>query len=189
VNLPNRLTLIRIALSFLLVFLLLLPGLAFKGAALCVFAAAALTDWWDGRIARRRGLTSDFGALMDPIADKVLVLSAFGAFVLLHVVPLWMVLLIAARELLITGLRIIALVKGKVLPAEAAGKWKAAFQMTVIAVTLLFLVAREAAPPSGPGWMSPGETWIRMLMLWVVLLTLASGISFLWHHRKLILGS
>ncbi len=188
-NLPNRLTLVRIVLSFLLVFLLLLPGLPFKGAALCVFVAAALTDWWDGRIARRRGLISDFGALMDPIADKVLVLSAFGAFVLLHVAPGWMVLLIAARELLITGLRLIALAKGKVLPAEAAGKWKATAQMVVISITLLFLVAREAYPPATcpvGNWLSLAGAGLRALMLGVVVLTVTSGISFLWHNRKQI---
>ena len=188
-NLPNRLTLVRIGLSFLIVFLLLLPGLPAKGAALAVFVAAALTDLWDGRIARRRGLTSDFGALMDPIADKVLVLSVFGAFVWLGVAPLWMVLVIAVRELLITGLRLSALRSGRVLPAEAAGKWKAGLQMTAISITLLFLLARESAPAPGPGWVTQGQAWIRMLMLWVVLLTLTSGFSFLWHNRKLILSS
>ena len=188
-NLPNRLTLVRIGLSFLIIFLLLLPGLPAKGAALGVFLAAALTDWWDGRIARRRGLTSDFGALMDPIADKVLVLSAFGAFVRLGVAPLWMVLVIAAREILITGIRLGALRKGTVLPAEAAGKWKAALQMAAITITLLFLIARESAPASGAGWVTQGPAWIRMLMFWVVLLTLTSGLSFLWRNRRLILGS
>lgn len=186
-SLPNRLTLLRIGLSFLLVVLLLRPGPEAKAAALAVFVAAALTDWWDGRIARRRGLISDFGVLMDPIADKVLVLSAFIAFVLLRIVSRWVFLLIAAREILITGLRLIALAKGKVLPAEAAGKWKAALQMTAISAALLFLFFREAAPESAS--LRPAETGIRTLMALVVLFTLTSGTSFLWRHWRQVLGS
>ena len=183
-NLPNRLTLVRIVLSFLLVFLLLSPGLAFKEAALFVFVAAALTDWWDGRIARRRGLVSDFGILMDPIADKVLVLFAFGAFVWLRVAPLWVVLLIAAREILITGLRMAALARGRALPAETAGKWKAALQMATIAVTLLFLVARGLF--TAGGWIVRVELVLEGLIFLTLLITLTSGLSFLWHYRKLI---
>ena len=185
-NLPNRLTLVRIALSFLLVLLLLSPGLAFKEAALFVFAAAALTDWWDGRIARRRGLVSDFGILMDPIADKVLVLFAFGAFVWLRVAPLWVVLLIAAREILITALRMAALSKGRALPAEAAGKWKAALQMTTIAVALLFLVARGLF--AAGWWIVRVERVLKGLIFLTLLVTLASGLSFLRRNRKLIFG-
>lgn len=184
-NLPNLLTLSRIGLTLLLVFLLLQPGPAAKIAALAVFTAAALTDWWDGRIARRRGLVSPFGVLMDPIADKVLVLCAFGAFVWLRVVPAWMVLLIVARELLITGLRMVALAKGEALPAEAAGKIKAAFQMGTISLTLLFLVARERFPG---GWVPGAESGIHFLIFLTVLLTLSSGASFLRHNRKQIFG-
>ena len=184
-NLPNLLTLARVVLSFLLVFLLLQPGPASKIAALAVFTAAALTDWWDGRIARRRGLISQFGVLMDPIADKVLVLCAFGAFVWLRVAPGWMVLLIAAREMLITGLRMVALAKGKALPAEAAGKIKASFQMGTISLTLLFLVARERFPG---GWVPGVESGVHGLMFLTVLLTFSSGASFLWHNRERIFG-
>ena len=178
-NLPNLLTMARMVLSLLLVFLLLQPAPAAKIAALAVFTAAALTDWWDGRIARRRGLISPFGVLMDPIADKVLVLCAFGAFARLGLVPLWMVAVIAARELLITGLRMMALAKGRALPAEAAGKVKAASQMGTIFLVLLFLAARERVPA---GW----ESGLRGVMFLTVLLTLSSGVSFLWRNRERI---
>jgi len=184
-NLPNLLTVARMVLSLLLVFLLLQPGPAAKVAALSVFTAAALTDWWDGRIARRKGLISQFGVLMDPIADKILVLCAFGAFVRLRVVPGWIVLLIVVRELLITGLRMVAFAKGKALPAEAAGKVKAAFQMGTISLTLLFLIARERFPG---GWVPGGQSGVHGLMLLTVLLTLSSGVSFLRHNRKQIFG-
>jgi CDP-diacylglycerol--glycerol-3-phosphate 3-phosphatidyltransferase len=184
-NLPNFLTLSRTALTLLLVFLLLQPGPAAKIAALVVFTAAALTDLWDGRIARRRGLISKFGVLMDPIADKVLVLCSFAVFARLRVAPEWMVLLIVARELLITGLRMVALAKGQALPAEAAGKVKTAFQMTTISVVLLFLAARELF--SG-AWIPRVLSGIHFLIFLTVLLTLSSGGSFLWNNRKRIFG-
>lgn len=187
-NLPNQLTLLRIFLSFVMIFFLLLPGLLAKGAALAVFVLASLTDWWDGRLARRRGLISDFGVLMDPIADKVLVLSAFVAFVQLQVVPGWMVVLIAMREFLITGLRLFALGKGHVLPAEAAGKHKTVSQMVAISFTLLYLVAREWAQRQGstPGWLAQGPAFVELFIGITVVLTLTSGISFLWHNRRLL---
>lgn len=187
-NLPNRLTLLRIALSFVMMFLLWIPGLPAKLGALVVFAIAGLTDWWDGLLARRQKLITDFGILMDPIADKVLVLSALIAFVQLQVVAAWMVVVIATREFLITGLRLLALEKGQVLPAEAAGKYKTILQMAAISVTLIYLVAREAAPP-GPAaekLIRFGPFAIESLMFLTVVLTLASGISFLWRHRKII---
>lgn len=188
-NLPNRLTLLRIALSFVLILVLLVPGLAAKIAALLVFAAAALTDLWDGRIARRQKIVTDFGVLMDPIADKVLVLSAFVAFVQLQVVAAWMVVLIATREFLVTGLRLFALGKGQVLPAEAAGKHKTVSQMVAISLTLLYLVARETVHtgPAAEWWVRFGPLAIDVLMLLTVALTLTSGISFLWRNRRVIL--
>ncbi|MBI3333849.1 MAG: CDP-diacylglycerol--glycerol-3-phosphate 3-phosphatidyltransferase [Candidatus Omnitrophica bacterium] len=189
-NLPNQLTLFRIVLSFLLIASLLSPGLTARIAAVVVFILACLTDLWDGRLARSKGLVTDFGILMDPIADKILVLSAFVAFVQLGLAPAWMVVLIAAREFLITGLRIFALGRGQVLPAEAAGKHKTVSQMVAISLTLLFLVAREsiAARPEGAGWVAAGETGIWWLMLLTVVLTLTSGTSFFWKHRQLILN-
>ncbi|MBI3615848.1 MAG: CDP-diacylglycerol--glycerol-3-phosphate 3-phosphatidyltransferase [Candidatus Omnitrophica bacterium] len=188
-NLPNQLTLLRVALSFLLMVLLLLPGFGPKLAALVVFILASLTDLWDGRLARRWKLVTDFGVLMDPIADKILVLSAFLAFVQLNLVPAWMVALIATREFLITGLRIFALGKGQVLPAEAAGKHKTVSQMVSISLILLFLVARESVAAKGAiGWITAGGIGIWWLMMLTVTLTLTSGGSFLWRHRKLILN-
>ena len=175
-------------MSFLLIALLWAPGLAAKIAAIFVFAAAALTDLWDGKLARAKGQVSDFGVLMDPIADKILVLSAFVSFVALSVAPAWMVVLMAAREFLVTGLRFFALGKGQVLPAEAAGKHKTASQMVAISLTLLYLAAREAGGPSSALWAARGESAIWWLLLVTVVLTLTSGISFLWKHRRVILS-
>jgi CDP-diacylglycerol--glycerol-3-phosphate 3-phosphatidyltransferase len=191
-NLPNRLTLLRIALSFLLI-LCLLPG-GFvprpKLSAFVVFILASLTDLWDGRLARRWGQVTDFGVLMDPIADKILILSAFIAFTQVNLVPAWMVVLIAAREFLITGLRLFAFGRGQVLPAETAGKHKTVSQMVAISLTLLFLLVEETFS-NGIGasrWVEIGREGILGVMLITVALTLTSGISFMWRHRKLILN-
>ena len=189
-NLPNQLTLSRIVLSFVLILFLLLPGLTAKLVALGIFILASLTDLWDGWLARRWNLVTDFGILMDPIADKVLVLSAFLAFVQLDLVPAWMVVAIATREFLVTGLRLFALGKGQVLPAERAGKHKMASQMVAISVTLIVLVIREwvFSWPDRDLWLVRGEAGIWWLMLLTVGLTMTSGISFIWRHRKLILN-
>ncbi len=187
-NLPNRLTLLRVGLSFVLIVLLMREGLAAKISALGVFVLACLTDLWDGRLARRNGWVTDFGVLMDPIADKVLVLSAFVAFVQLQVAPAWMVVLIATREFLVTGVRLFAFGKGHVLPAEAAGKHKTVSQMVAISVTLLYLVLKEAAPAAGGGWIAWGPYGIWGIFLVTVALTVTSGVSFLWRHRRLILS-
>lgn len=189
-NLPNRLTLLRIVLSFVLILFLLTPGFWAKLAACFVFAVASFTDLWDGRLARLKGIVTDFGVLMDPIADKILVLSAFLAFVQLNIAPAWMVVLIATREFLVTGLRLFALGRGKVLPAEAAGKHKTISQIVAISITLVYLVAREAwgAYPGGLRWYTLGEVGIWWLMLITVILTLTSGTFFFWRHRKLILN-
>jgi CDP-diacylglycerol--glycerol-3-phosphate 3-phosphatidyltransferase len=153
-----------------------------------VFTVASLTDLWEGRLARSKGLVTDFGVFMDPIADKVFVLSAFKAFVQLNLVPAWMVVLIATREFLVTGLRLFALGRGHVLPAEAAGKHKTVSQIVAISLILLFLLARESGVTQGGFWVAHGKEGIWWLMLLTVALTLTSGISFLWRHRKLILN-
>ena len=189
-NLPNQLTLLRIVLAFAMIFFLMVPGLEAKACALVTFVLASFTDLWDGRIARKQGIITDFGILMDPIADKILTLSAFCSFVQLGVTPAWMVVIIATREFLVTGLRFFALGKGQVLSAEAAGKHKTVSQVVAIFFTLVVLILRELAL-RGEGraeWVTTGETAIWWLMMLTVALTLISGCSFLWRHRKVILS-
>ena len=115
--------------------------------------------------------------------------KAVGVYVqdLVQVAPAWMVVLIATREFIVTGLRLFALGKGKVLPAEAAGKHKTISQMVAISLTLIYLVVREAVMMSEQ-WHRIGEGGIWCLMLITVALTMTSGISFLWRHRKIIMS-
>ena len=189
-NRPNQLTVLRILLSFLLIFCLLTPGFKMKIAAIFVFAVASLTDLWDGRLARLSAQITDFGILMDPIADKILVLSAYLSFVQLGVAPAWMVVLIAAREFIVTGIRFFALGKGHVLSAEAAGKYKTVSQIVAVGLILLFLLARELVQtrPQVIPWIEFGRPIIWWVLLLTVIVTLTSGISFFWQHRKIILS-
>ncbi len=181
-NLPNFLTLLRIGLTAVFLSLLFVPGAWFKAAALTVFAIAAFTDYLDGRIARTRGLVTPFGQLMDPIADKILVFGAFLAFVQLSVVPAWMVIVMLAREVLITGLRLLAANRGQVLPAQSSGKHKTILQLVSILTILSLLFLREI--PQAQAWIEPGFWAVRILLYVVVAWTLYSGFKFLAANRK-----
>lgn len=184
-NLPNKITLSRIVLAFIFMFFLFSQGLMAKYLAFFTFCLASLTDIIDGQIARRRKLENDFGRLMDPIADKILVLAAFLAFVEMKIIPAWTVIIILFRELVITGLRINAAMRGKVLSASLAGKHKTASQMVTIICILLFLIIRESA---GDSWSLLNELWFKRsvfyLMLITVVLTLISGLSYLIRNKK-----
>ena len=191
-TLPNLLTVSRIGLAFLFMLALFAHTQAGKVLALILFGIASLTDLFDGMLARRWHQESDFGILMDPIADKILVLAAFLSFVELKLVPAWMVVLIVSREFLITGLRLVAVRRGKVLAAERGGKHKTASQMVAIVVALIYLVVRDAAavqaaPATASAVMLWGGRLVLGLMLITVGLTMTSGISFLWRHRGVLL--
>lgn len=188
-NLANRLTMSRILLTFVFMFFLFCHGLWPKVISLIVFLLAALSDLLDGMIAQRRNMVTDFGRLMDPIADKILVLAAFAAFVQLQLIDAWMFVIIVSREILITSLRLFALNKGKVLSAARAGKHKTVLQMVVIFTILGFIVLKEIVLRYytwNPGWEKVYRQGIFYLMIVTVGLTLYSGLSYLWENRKVI---
>ncbi|MBP7836357.1 MAG: CDP-diacylglycerol--glycerol-3-phosphate 3-phosphatidyltransferase [Candidatus Omnitrophica bacterium] len=188
-NLANRLTMLRILLTFVFMVVLSWQGLWAKIAALIIFTLAALSDLFDGMIAHRRNMVTDFGRLMDPIADKILVLAAFAAFLQLQLIEAWMFVIIVSREILITSLRLFALNKGKVLSAARAGKHKTASQMAVIFYILGFIVVKESVMTFStwnPVWEDFFRKSINIMMLLTVGLTLYSGLSYLWENRKII---
>ncbi len=188
-NIANRLTLLRIVLTFVFMFFLFCRGPWAKALSLLIFIFAALSDFFDGRIAQRRNMVTDFGRFMDPIADKILVLAAFAAFVQMQLIDAWMFVIIIAREILITSLRLFALNKGKVLSAGKAGKHKTFSQMAVIFFILLFIVLKEvmlAFFTWNPSWERLFSESIYILMLLTVILTLYSGLSYLWENRRVI---
>jgi len=188
-NLPNRLTVLRIILSFVFMFLLFSKGLLVKILALVAFSIAALTDFYDGYIARKYNLITDLGKLLDPIADKILVLAAFLAFVEMRIIPAWMVVVIILRELIITGIRFLAANKGKILAAAKAGKHKTVSQMVSIFIILGFIVGRELCVEVFGGWDSSLEFWLEfgiyILMLITVALTLISGVFYIKENKNI----
>jgi len=162
-------------------------GLPAKILALVTFLIASATDLLDGYLAKKLNMVTDFGKLMDPIADKILVLAAFLAFVEMELIPAWMVVIIIFREVTITGLRLAALGKGKVVAADDGGKHKMVSQVFSILAILLFLIFREAGIKVFDFWNSSTERiykdTIFVLMLITTLMTLISGISYFIKNR------
>jgi CDP-diacylglycerol---glycerol-3-phosphate 3-phosphatidyltransferase len=193
VNLPNKLTVSRFALTILFLGVMFAGFPGHETVALVIFSVAGVTDFLDGRIARRRNLITNFGILMDPLADKILTCSAFIAFVGRGLMPAWMVVIIVARELAITGLRLLAASKNVVLAAERFGKHKTISQIVAIVAVLTVL----SYPQWGVvgewvfGWNLFGAPWsvrVEQWSKWVaVALTLLSGSIYLWRNRELYL--
>lgn len=193
-NVPNKLTISRFVLTvaFLGVIFSGFPG--HETVALLLFSAASLTDYFDGMIARRDKLITNFGILMDPLADKILVCSSFIAFVGLGWMPAWMVVIVVARELSITGLRLLAASKNLVLAAERFGKHKTISQIIAI-ISILVEHSYHQAGRVGElifGFSlfgGPWVEWFAVISLWVaVVLTFASGLIYLWRNRALYLS-
>ena len=190
-NLPNKLTVSRIILTFVFMFFLFSKGLTSKSLALVVFIAAALTDLFDGMIAKSRNLITDFGKIMDPIADKILVLAAFLSFIQLQLIPAWCVIVIIGRELIITSLRLFAFSKGVVIAASKGGKHKTVSQMAAIIIILASLVFKDVMKAYffwSPVFDKVIGSIIYLSMLSTVMLTIISGISYIWENRHLFLG-
>ena len=185
-SLPNFLTLSRIFLTIIFAALLYQNSLLATVLAALVFTAAALTDYYDGKIAKTRKLITDFGKIMDPIADKVLMLSAFYIFMQMGVVAAWMFGIIFLREVLVTVSRLVAARNGLVLAAERLGKIKTVLQIVSISFILLFLIL-EKSYFQAEGWYRAEDiilTLIQCLMYVTVGVTLISGISYFKHNHK-----
>ena len=187
-TLPDKLTVSRIFLTFVFMFFLFANGLPAKSLALFVFLLASFTDFLDGFIAKENNISTDFGRMMDPIADKILVLAAFLAFVEMKLIPAWMIVIIILREITVTALRVLAFAKGKVISSDGGGKQKMVSQVVAILAILVFLVLREAGTKVFNFWSEGTERiykdTIFVLMLVTVALTLASGVSYLVKNRE-----
>jgi CDP-diacylglycerol--glycerol-3-phosphate 3-phosphatidyltransferase len=192
-NLPNQLTTSRILMTFALLGVMF-SGLAYRESiALVLFVIAGFTDYLDGQIARKRQLITNFGILMDPLADKVLICSVFIAFVELRQMAAWMVIVIVARELAITGLRLLAASKNVVLAAEGLGKHKTVSQMVSITAVMISMSYPQwgdwaRAVFEKPILWGPWSAWFTEVSKWVaVILTLWSGTFYLWRNREIYL--
>src|SRR6266581_2822058 len=192
-NLPNKLTLSRFVLTVVFLIVMFSQIHFHETIALILFSAAGISDFLDGQIARRNKLITNFGILMDPLADKIMVCSAFIAFVGRNWIPAWMVVIIVARELAITGLRLLAASKQVVLAAEGYGKHKTISQIVAI-LSVLVLVSYLQWGGLGKsvfGFILFRRPWVMdftALSKWVaVALTFISGWLYLWRNRQLYL--
>ncbi len=189
-NLPNSLTVSRLVLTAVFVVGFMQGSQMGYGVALFAFTIAAITDFLDGYFARKMGLVTSLGKLLDPIADKILTASAF-IFLCAHeqrLCPVWVVVVILAREFLVTGLRQIAVEKGKVIAADWSGKWKTTFQIGFCstALTWLFLEAL-GQQESFLAQLANPESWLMPTFLWLSLaLTVLSGLQYVWNSRDLL---
>lgn len=192
-NLANKLTISRIALTFIFMVFLFSKGIIFKVSALLTFIIASWTDFFDGFLAKKRGEVSDFGRLMDPIADKVLVIAAFLAFVEMKLIPAWIVVIIVSREFIITGLRLIALAKGEVIEAAMAGKHKTVSQMVSIYIILIFIIFKESGTSVFRFWNENLEYLFKGIIFYMMILTalftLISGISYLVRNKRFFINA
>ncbi|MBI4052019.1 MAG: CDP-diacylglycerol--glycerol-3-phosphate 3-phosphatidyltransferase [Elusimicrobia bacterium] len=186
-TLPNQITVSRIFLALLLFLLTLLPHLWSRLFALAVFIVAAFTDWVDGFIARKMGSTSSFGAVVDPIADKILVAAALIAFGIIPElgIPLWAVFLIIVREFFVLGLRMLAALQKKVLVAESWGKLKMSIQ-SVSVLVILVLINLRSFYRNVPDFFMLLPYYLTLLILVV---TWASGLYYLYRHRDILTHS
>lgn len=194
-NLPNQLTVSRFVLTGAFLASVFAEFPYNETVALVLFGLAGLTDWLDGSIARSRNLVTNFGALMDPLADKILVCSAFIAFISHPGIrmPAWIAVLIVARELAITGLRLLAAAKNVVLAAEGWGKHKTIWQMVAI-IAVLVEIGYPQWGPVGRVFafeILGGRPWVddfaRLALGLTVVLTVLSGGFYLWRNRDLYL--
>lgn len=185
-NIPNILTLMRIAAIPLMVFLLLTGERESSFWAAALFSAASFTDWLDGFLARRMGIVTVFGKFLDPIADKLVVMAALIMIIPLGRVPAWMVLVILGREIIITGLRGIASSEGIVIEASELGKFKTIFQIVAIIALLLHYDYRWFFS-SNHTLLHANMHNVGMFYLWIAfVITVWSGADYLFRFVKII---
>lgn len=207
-NLPNLITIARIALAVLVVPLLLMDDFGARIAAFVIFLVAAFSDLWDGHLARSRGLITDLGKLLDPIADKLLVAATFIPFYIIShgsgpraefpwfggVFPLWIMLLIFGRELFITLFRGYAAKRGVVIAAGKSGKYKAVSQNVFIGSAILWYALQSAAATRGwssgawEAWRSFHFSFTVVVLSIAVVLTIYSMAVYLWSYRSVVLS-
>ncbi len=176
-NLPNKLSLLRMALIPVMVLLMYFDNLPCQLAAAAVFGLASYTDYLDGHIARKNHIVTDFGKFIDPVADKLLTLSAFIMLTRSGLMPHWVVILILTRELCVDGLRMVAVGQGKVIAAGMLGKIKTVSQIVLI---LWLMILRIPAFTGGFGIVS------TLGCLWVAGITLWSGVDYFLRNKSCI---
>ena len=173
-NLPNKLSIARAACIPVIVILLYLQDPACRITAGILFILACITDFLDGRIARSRNLITDFGKFIDPVADKLLVLTTLIMLIHRQMMPAWVVIIVLCRELSVDGLRMVAVTQGKVIAAGPLGKWKTACQMVLISTMLILDLSFSSSWP------------VMVLTGIMVLLTIGSAVDYFVRNKSVL---
>lgn len=185
-SLPNQLSLLRVILAPVFLILFLSGNVFYKQLSILVFTVAALTDWYDGWHARKYGLESKFGIFLDPLADKILTSAAFIGFYLIGLIPLWMVLIIVVRDILITLLRSYQEFNGKTIKTAYIAKVKTFIQMTYIFLILILLLMMTFNINSS--FNNSIQNFLHsnihyFIILFITLITLYTGVSYFFEKN------
>ncbi|MFH1006018.1 MAG: CDP-diacylglycerol--glycerol-3-phosphate 3-phosphatidyltransferase [Candidatus Latescibacterota bacterium] len=186
INIPNALTASRILLTPVFIACLLASGWGWKWLALLVFTIASLTDLYDGYLARRENSVTTLGRFLDPLADKILASAAMIAFVVAGLVEMWLVIVIVARDVIVTGFRMYRLHRGRQVVTSKLAKWKTTAELTVIFLILTYVslettLRHFAHDGLNFPWVSGA---LNVLVGFVALLTIISAVSYFADHRK-----
>ncbi len=188
-HIPNILTVFRIAVTPLFVYAFTLPGLWWKIASLVIFIISTLTDKFDGFLARRYGWETALGKYLDPLADKILITSAFVCLVFYNYVDVWMVAVIVLRDIFVTWLRSFGIKKGKPVNTLEIARWKTGVQTTAIYIALVYLILKIGAKqlPFTLTFLKTFEEWrlIWFIMLLTTMFTFATGLLYWVENRHL----
>lgn len=187
-SLPNRVTVLRIILTPVFAVFLFLKGSVFTYLALSIFLFASITDWYDGYAARKYRKITPTGQYLDPLADKVLIATAFSVFTFLNYVEFWMLMVIVSRDVVVTGLRSYAMSRGKHFSTSILAKWKTFSQILAIYFLLIWHIVTTSQPQAGLmgdlfNWMVAWHV-VENLMLFITVFTLTTGISYLYENRR-----
>ncbi len=189
-NTPNKLTISRIILSPVFMVFFLMDNVYCRVLSLIIFTVAALTDIWDGHLARKYGIVTGFGKFMDPLADKILTSTAFVSFIALGYVQAWMIMMILIREFLITGLRSLAAYRGMVISPTMSAKFKTVLQMVSIVAILLYINLKTIFEASGYTGDFFENKLITGIFDWMILVTMVitvlTGIDYLVKNGSII---
>ena len=176
-NLPNGLSVVRVLAIPFIISMLFCPGRTYQVITALLFLAAAITDTLDGYLARRRGLVTTIGKFLDPLADKLLIVTSLIALIPARGIPFWMVIVIVGREIAVTGLRGIAVSQDMVIQASAWGKYKTVFEVASISFLIL------DGDPFSIGFLQVG-----MILLWIaMILAVFSGVDYFRRFLKTII--
>ncbi len=188
--LPNQLTVLRIILTPVFMYFFLSDNENFRYISLCVFLVAALTDWYDGWLARKFNYITNWGKFADPLADKILTAGAFICFISVGFLEPWMVIIVLVRDFLVTILRGIADYKGKAFPTSRYAKWKTAIQMVFLYYLLLGYVFSSSsyfyANYKTLFDILLNKNFIYYSMLFITIITLHSGFTYINDNRKIV---